>query len=267
MDLSRTTASVPLTRIAGSARQSTTDMVVLERTVTIYLNGSALTRLVCSPVQLAELAAGFLYVEGILRERADLGKIVVKEDDGSIWVETAGPVEETFLARKAFAICGGGAAGGSASGLREIRPVNAALTVTAAEVLNLSNRLEEVPVLFTSTGGAHVAALARPGEMLLLYEDIGRHNAVDKLIGRCFLDGIPAGDKLLIFSGRVFSEILIKAAKLGVPIIVSRGAPTDLALALAAELGVTVIGFARGERMNVYTHRERIASCQQEVSD
>lgn len=92
----------------------------------------------------------------------------------------------------------------------------------------------------------------------MLFEDIGRHNAVDKIFGYCFLNNIELKDKIMVFSGRVSTEILIKVARMGIPILVSRSAPTDLAINMADELGVTVVGFTRGERMNVYTHPERI---------
>jgi FdhD protein len=94
--------------------------------------------------------------------------------------------------------------------------------------------------------------------VLWTFEDIGRHNAVDKVFGRCFLEEVPTADKLMVFSGRVSSEILIKIARLGISILIARGAPTDLALEMAKELGVTVVGFARGDKLNIYTHGYRI---------
>lgn len=263
MMLSKNTTKVPIAKIAGSSLVSTTDVVVREVAVTLFLNDQELATLVCSPDHLIELAVGFLCTEGILQDRVDLKEVKVNENDGLIWVETTGPApaQETFLRRYITTCCGRGRS--SFYFINDARgscPVTGALMVNAEEVLALCNQLEEAAILFKNTGGAHVAALSRPGEILLLYEDIGRHNAVDKIFGRCFLDGISMEDKVLVFSGRVSSEILIKVAKMGVPILVSRGAPTDLALDMAAELGVTVIGFARGERMNVYTHSQRIES-------
>jgi len=112
--------------------------------------------------------------------------------------------------------------------------------------------------LFKTTGGVHSSALCTGNEIMFFREDIGRHNTVDKLIGRCFLDGIDTSDKILLTTGRISSEILVKAAKMGVPLIASRSAPTDLALRYAAELGVTVAAFVRNQRMNIYTHPERV---------
>jgi FdhD protein len=105
----------------------------------------------------------------------------------------------------------------------------------------------------------HNVALANtPGEVLAVRADIGRHNALDKLYGHCLRQQIATGDLLAVLSGRISSEILLKAAKLGLPMVLSKSAPTELALALADEIGITVIGFARQDRLNVYTHPERV---------
>ncbi|RYD03272.1 hypothetical protein N752_20790 [Desulforamulus aquiferis] len=104
------------------------------------------------------------------------------------------------------------------------------LLVSPGQVWDLSDRLEEMSVLFRQTGGVHNAALCAPTEVILFYEDVGRHNAVDKIFGRAFLNRIPLDDKILVFSGRVSSEIIIKVGKMGLPVIISRSAPTDLAL-------------------------------------
>ena len=112
--------------------------------------------------------------------------------------------------------------------------------------------------LYKTTGGTHSAALSDGENILIFHEDIGRHNAVDKVIGDAFLQQIRLDDKILITSGRVSSEILLKVAKGGIPLLVAISAPTDMAVELANKLGITLIGFARGKRMNVYTHEERI---------
>ena len=105
-----------------------------------------------------------------------------------------------------------------------------------------------------------MARLWQIENMFVMYEDIGRHNAVDRVLGYAFLNRIDTSDKILLLSGRISSEILIKAARRGVPLVVSRSAPTKLALELADQFGVTVVGFARGERFSIYSHKERIIS-------
>ena len=112
--------------------------------------------------------------------------------------------------------------------------------------------------LFRLTGGLHSAALCSAEKILYFCEDIGRHNAVDKLVGLCLKHEISLTDKVLVSSGRISSEILVKAAKLGIPILISRAAPTSLSIELAESLGITLIGFVRGRRCNIYTHQERV---------
>ncbi|MQL51150.1 formate dehydrogenase accessory sulfurtransferase FdhD [Desulfofundulus thermobenzoicus] len=260
MTLSGTT-TVPVKKIAGRNVQSTTDQVVREVPVTLFLNDEELVTLVCSPDHLEELAVGFLCSEGILRKPGDLKGITVHRDDGLIWVETTGPApaREGFLKRYLTTCCGRSRSSFYfINDARGIKPVTSPLQIPLERALAFAREMEGKAALFRATGGSHGAALYSREKALFFYEDIGRHNAVDKIFGRAFLDGIALGDKLLVFSGRVSSEILIKVARMGIPVIIARGAPTDLALAMARETGITVAGFARGDRMNVYTHSERI---------
>jgi len=237
------------------------DVVVREVPVTLFLNDQEFVTLVCSPGELKELAVGFLCSEGVLQKPEDLKDISFNTQDGLIWVETEGssPSEEMFLKRFITTCCGRGRASFYfINDARGAAPVQSELTVKPEEIFRLSNLLEESSSLFRNTGGAHSAALCSREGVVAFYEDIGRHNAVDKIFGRCFLEGIPLADKILVFSGRISSEILIKVAKMGIPMIVSRSAPTELAVNMALELGITVVGFAREGRLNVYTHSERV---------
>ncbi|MBP2664421.1 MAG: fdhD, partial [Firmicutes bacterium] len=137
--------------------------------------------------------------------------------------------------------------------------VNTDLRITPGEIIRYSELLEAMSETFRLTGGVHGGAMAAEGKLIYWSQDVGRHNVFDKLYGRCLLDGISTHNKVLVFSGRVSSEIVLKVSKMNIPIIIARSAPTTLALDMAEELGVTVIGFARGERLNIYTHSERIA--------
>lgn len=253
--------TVPLVRLEGGRAGETSDIVVREIPVTLYLNDKEFVTMVCSPDHLAELAAGFLCSEGILEQPGDLKSITVNQTDGLVWVETARPIESDrlFLKRYITTCCGRGRASFYfINDARGAAPVESSLTATAEQIGRLANDLEERAQLFRATGGAHGAALCAPGEIVVFFEDIGRHNAVDKIFGHCYLKGIALADKLLVFSGRVSSEILVKVARMGIPLLVSRSAPTDLALEMASELGITVAGFARGDRMNIYTHPGRV---------
>ncbi|TET64548.1 formate dehydrogenase accessory sulfurtransferase FdhD, partial [Candidatus Aerophobetes bacterium] len=131
-------------------------------------------------------------------------------------------------------------------------------TISPDEITELMRKLQNRSRLYRSTGGAHTAALSDREDILILAEDIGRHNAVDKVLGQCILDSIALDDKIILTSGRVSSEIVLKIVRARIPVVISRSAPTMLGAKLASHLGVTLIGFARGRRMNIYTHEKRV---------
>jgi len=252
---------LPITRYRNGRFRNDDDLIVREIPVTLFLNDREFVTLVCSPGELKELAVGFLCSEGILQQREDLINITINENDGLIWVEAAGesPGGEMFLKRFITTCCGRGRASFYfINDARGVSSVTSGLHVTPLEIFSLCDQLEKRSVLFQETGGAHSAALCNGEGVVVFYEDIGRHNAVDKIFGWCFLENIPLQDKILVFSGRISSEILIKVAKMGIPVIVSRSAPTELAINLAKELGITVVGFAREGRLNVYANSERV---------
>ncbi|HBV96079.1 MAG: formate dehydrogenase [Peptococcaceae bacterium BICA1-7] len=256
------TRSVRVKRYNGPTSVTSEDLVVREVPFTIFVNDEELATLVCTPEGLEELAAGFLCSEGILRQPEDLKKITINTGDGFIWVETTSPVPATdkFLKRYITTCCGKGRASFYfVNDARDLKPLAMGdYNIKVESVTALASLLEERAGLFRSTGGAHGAALFDSGKIIAHYEDIGRHNAVDKILGHCYLNRIPPADKTIVLSGRISSEILIKVARMGLPVIVSRSAPTDLAIEMAESLGVTVAGFARGSRVNIYTHPERV---------
>jgi len=251
---------VCIEKITGSTRTRKKDLLVRETAVTIYLNNTELVTLVCSPTHLQELCYGFLYAEGIITGADDIIEFSINDKDGLVWVETRRPVqaEQNFLKRHVASCCGRGRASFYFVNDTGIEPVSGDITISTAAVAALRTEVENRAALFTATGGAHGAALSDGKNILCFFEDVGRHNALDKISGWCLLQKIPARNKVLLFSGRVSSEILLKTARLGIPVIISRSAPTDLALELAGQLNITVVGFARGDRMNIYTRGERI---------
>lgn len=252
--------SVMLEKVTGPTRTRTEDVVVQETAITLYLNNTELVTLICSPMDLQELCYGFLYAEGMIASAADVASFSFNERDGLAWVETHRPVqaENNFLKRHVASCCGRGRASFYFVNDTGIVPVKSDLRISTSAIASLREQVEHLSALFASTGGVHGAALSDGKRILCFFEDVGRHNALDKVTGWCLLGGVATRDKMLLFSGRISSEILVKSARLGVPVIVSRSAPTDLALELANQLDVTVVGFARGNRMNIYTRSERI---------
>ncbi|MBH8555211.1 formate dehydrogenase accessory sulfurtransferase FdhD [Nostocaceae cyanobacterium CENA357] len=220
-----------------------------------------------------ELAAGFLYCEGAISCKQDIQRIsycVDKLVDGKqhyniVNVELRQdlipdlqPLERHFYTNSACGVCG--KASLEALRLRGCPVIFSSLMVTPEIIYSLSDQLRAAQGIFAATGGLHAAGLFdAQGQLLHLREDIGRHNALDKLIGTALLsDELPLNNHLVMVSGRSSFEILQKSAAAGVPIVCSVSAPSSLAVSVAEEFGITLIGFLRGERFNIYTGSQRI---------
>ncbi|HEX3012630.1 MAG TPA: formate dehydrogenase accessory sulfurtransferase FdhD [Syntrophomonadaceae bacterium] len=237
------------------------DDVVIEKPVTLFLNHMELATMICSPGGYEELGTGFLLSEGLVKKRPDIIDISCREEDGLLYIETSCPTPQTgnFLRRHIASCCGKSRAGVYfINDARELEPVQSETQYTIEQLLNIIALLEENSQTFQHTGGVHSAALADHSGLLIMFEDIGRHNAIDKVLGRAFLDEMATEDKCLVLSGRIASEILIKTIRGHIPVLLSRSAPTDLTLRLAEEFNITIVGFARGQNLNIYTHPERI---------
>ncbi len=239
-----------------------TEWTAREFPLTIMLNGEQLVTVLCSPGNLEALAVGFLYSEGMIRSREEITALTMDEERGIVRIRTAEDKTQDgklFMKRVLTTGCGRGMAFYSYADLDRKKKVISDLKVTPEEVLALSRRFQGNSELYRSTHGVHSAALCDNREVLVFAEDIGRHNAIDKVLGRCLIEKIPVADRILVTSGRISSEILFKAAGSGIPVLISKSAPTDMGVTLARELGLTIIGFVRGGGMNVYAGQERIA--------
>lgn len=233
------------------------DDVAVEEPLEIRVDGEPLAVTMRTPGHDEELALGFLYGEGLIAGPRAVGP--TKELTGNT-VEVAGPLEHEpgrrrFYATSSCGVCGKGA-------IEEVAvhspPLPAGPRVLRSLLVQLPGRLEQPG--FRRTGGLHATGLFEAnGELLLTREDVGRHNAMDKVIGRALLDGmIPLGERVLCVSGRLSFELVQKAAVAGGPVLVGVGAPSSLAISLAQERGLSLCGFARGRSVNVYTHPGRI---------
>ncbi len=235
--------------------------IVKEAPLTIMLNGEELATLMCSPHSFELLAIGFLVSEGVLQKRAELKDIACHPEQGVVWVNTLDGAARTngFLRRNFASCCGKGRpAMHFLNDYEQIQPISHMAHFTVKELLGFVALLDAQAKIFRLTGGVHKVALAHRESFIVSYEDIGRHNALDRVLGYTFLNIIDTCDKAVILSGRIASEMLTKAARLGVPVVVSRSAPTCLSIDLAEQLGITLVGFARGNGLNVYTHPGRI---------
>ena len=250
-----------IVRLSEKGRSSIEDVVAKEFPLTIILNNQELVTLLCSPTDLRYLAVGFLFSEGLVESKDDIKKIMVDDLRGVVRVETEETKEfanELIFKRVVSSGCGRGASFYSATDTSS-QMVDSQMKMSVDEVFALVNEFQHNSKLYLATHGVHSAALCDNKCILVFEEDIGRHNAIDKIFGKCLLKDMPSEDKAVITSGRITSEILHKVAKRGIPIIISISAPTDLGVKIADTLGITLVASVRGKRMNVYTHDWRIA--------
>ncbi len=231
-----------------------------ERPVTIYLNDVEVATTQATPHNLEELAVGFLVSEGLLCDREALGSVDVDAKRGFVWVNSSEivPTDLVYRTRYLTSGCGKGVTFQSVGHARGLEPVTGRVEVSADDLYDLVGAMAREATLYRDTGGMHACGLARGSSLALVREDVGRHNALDKLLGRAWLDRIPTDDAVLISTGRISYEMAIKAAKARVPLVASRSAVTDLAAQIGAELGITLVGYARGGKLTVYTHPERV---------
>jgi FdhD protein len=234
------------------------DELAVEEPLEIRVNGEAIAVTMRTPGHDEELAVGFLLSEGIRPREArlpdDLAANTVEVDVDMFDPE---PLRRNFYTTSSCGVCGKGALEAVAV---EAPRVESELTVPAALVSELPDRLRSAQPTFAATGGLHATGLfTSDGTVICVREDVGRHNAFDKVVGRAFLDGLlPLADKLVCVSGRLSFELVQKAAVAGAPVLVAVGAPSTLAVELARDRGITLCGFVRDGRMNVYTEPGRI---------
>lgn len=247
--------------LSGTIKQPTERSVVREVPLTISVNVNELITLLTTGDANRELAIGFLLSEGFISKKEDLKSIRMDDEGGVAEVQLSVDTdftEKLWGKRAVTSGCGKGATFYHVLDSLQARHVTSDVKVSPVQVYALMKELNRLSDLYKETGGVHNSALADGDQVVLFRDDIGRHNAVDKIRGACFFEDISIEDKLLITTGRMSSEIVVKVAKMGVPILVSRSAPTSLALDLADRIGLTLIGYVRGEKMTVYTGKERI---------
>jgi len=229
--------------------------VVREAPVTLCVNGSELLTFLCTPQNLRYLVLGFLYLEGIIGGLDEVALLRVCDEEEIVEVRLTRDIELPNK-RVLTSGCGGGIT--FADLTAQTSKIDSALKVTPSQIFGLMRQLYRQAELYRITGGVHTSALSDGEKLLVVASDVGRHNTLDKIQGQCLLEGIDTKDRILLTTGRLSVEMLNKAARMRVPVLVSRTSPTDLAVEMAKAWGITLIGYARGQQMHVYSGEERV---------
>ncbi len=259
------TEAVEIRRVDGEGRSTMADAIAVEEPLEIRVGGRSVAVTMRTPGHDAELATGFLMTEGVIRSAKDIIEVAhcesgqARQTGNVVNVFLAAGVQVDFqrLTRHVFASSSCGLCGKTAidAVIQNHPPVDSSLRISATILELLPEKLRTSQKAFDATGGLHAAAIFdNTGRMLVAREDVGRHNAVDKVIGWALQQGMtPLNGLVLLVSGRVSYEIVQKALAAGLPLICAVSAPTSLAVELARESGLTLVGFLRGRTMNLYS--------------
>ena len=230
---------------------------IVETPVSLTVNGEVWITFMCTPVNLEALAVGFLYNEGIIEKMDEVEDVRVCEHDDNVDVWLTHTAEQPTSWRRTSG-CTGGVTAVDLLAKPNVSLNGNSLRVQPEAVGKLVEMLFESQSLYRETGGVHTSALSDGEKILLSAEDIGRHNTLDKIAGLCLMKNIWPETRILITTGRISSEMLQKAAQLNAPILISRTSPSSLSIEMAERYGITLIGYARKHRFNVYSNTQRV---------
>ena len=236
-------------RLRGDQLEEVKKEVVREQPLTVYVNGERFLTLLCSPTKLDALVVGYLWMEKVIASVGEVTGLELSEVDGSAAVTLSHPVElptERILTSG----CGGGIT--FRIDHRLFPKLHSSRRITPGALSDRMKDLFAAAVQYQRSRGIHGAALTDGERLLVVAEDVGRHNAVDKVTGEALLRGLPTEDLILLSTGRISSEMLLKAARMGVPVVASRTSPTEMAIALAEQLNITVCGYVRPGSLDLY---------------
>lgn len=247
---------------AGQWQQEPAE-VVIEEAVTLFINGNEFVTMVITPTHIHELVTGFLASEGFIKDPAEIHVFQHHEEEGQIWVRIPHLNPERlnqFGKRYLSGCCGRGRPGFYLADDADVEPISLPILpyeLTVDQITQLFHSLTQYSHQQHS-GGLHAAGLAVQDQLLAVRCDAGRHNALDKIYGYTLINHIVRTDKIIVFSGRLSAEVIVKAARMGIPLLISNAAPTTMGITLAEQLGITIIGFVRNHEMSIYTHPERL---------
>ena len=258
--LMETVKQIKILKITDNVSEEKLDTIVVEKPINVFVNFEFYAALMCSPSEIRELAAGFLFSEGVISSAGDIKSIEEKYGDRVCVVLNHEFSRDYESVRARSTGCGNGSVHLNALEDRSFTPAEDGAGFKAESIAGFMKEFNHMSGVFRDTGGVHSCAICGGSGIECFSEDIGRHNAFDKVIGKAILESIDLKNKVILTTGRVSSDIVVKAAGAQVPMVVSHSAPTDLAIEIAERANITILGFVRGNRMNVYCCSERIIS-------
>jgi FdhD protein len=261
MENSRFLKTVIIDKVTRDGIIEVEDVTIEEARISIYLNGNKAISMMCIPKDQDAHAIGFLMSENVISSVDDIEELSISED--GLRVDIKATIDESSLdnlykEKTLVSGCGGGVTGNIAGNV-EVPFNQTAFQVQPLTISTEVAKFYEDSELYKLTGCVHKAMIYLLDGQTITAEDIGRHNAIDKVMGKCKLKGLDTSKSILFVSGRLSSEMVIKGVMHNIPIVVSRTAPTFLGVQTAHTHGITLVGFARGKKMNIYTHQGRIS--------
>jgi len=249
-----------ITKIRSGISERVSVFVSEEVPLTIEVNGNEISTMLCSPSDLENLVIGFLYTSGFIYSPDSIKNIVIDRDQwkATISMEADGLPDDMVFKRIYTSGCGKGILFHNPIDLMQRDKIEDNLKVHSNNIENLMRCFLKKSEEHAKTRGVHSCALVKEGEIIIFRDDIGRHNALDKIIGAALIDNHGFHNQIILTSGRISSEIISKIIRCGFPVIIAAGAPTNQAVKIAQSLNLTIIGFVRGKSMNVYSGEQRI---------
>lgn len=245
-------------RINNDLVENIVDSIIEEIPLDIFVNSEFYAALMCSPLEVKELAIGFLFSDGVIPSIDSIKSLDQPFENRICVILNHEILVDKSSVRAMTSGCGKGSVHVISLEECSVKFIESNCKFAARDILRLMKEFNHKSDLFKQTGGVHSCCICSEESILLFSEDIGRHNALDKVVGKALLSNIDLNDKLVMTTGRISSDIVVKVAKAGIQIIVSHSAPTALALNIAKAANITIIGFARGSRMNIYCKEHRI---------
>lgn len=252
---------VKIVKIKDANTSVENDFVAVEKPFTIFVNDVEIATLMVSPDSLYELTVGFLISEGLIdsiKEIKDV-KIYEKTLEARVITFEDKTLKQSLLNKRLISSgCGNAPLFYNVIDSIKSKKITNDFSIKALDLFQLMEKFNKSSKLFIETGGVHSAALANAKDILYFYEDIGRHNCIDKVLGRADIQKTHYSDKIILTSGRISHELISKMSKRAIPMVVSHSAPTSYSIELANALNITLVGFVRGKRLNIYTNFDNI---------